>query len=192
VCRRLANSIIFPFYKKQITSMHIKIWKLLLLSLFAMTLTRCALFKPVEEGPGKTGSSIGSAEERLRMDIVDYALQFVGTDYKYAGSNPRTGFDCSGFTSYVLSNFDVSLPRSSEDQENQGRKVRIDEVKPGDLIFYRRSPHGRVFHVSLVVANDSGGITVIHSVSRGVVVENVSQSSYWAPKISTARDVLRF
>lgn len=172
--------------------MHIKIWKLLLLSLFAMTLTRCALFRPVEDEPRHSGSSIVSKEERLRRDIVDYALQFVGTDYKYAGSNPRTGFDCSGFTSYVLSHFGISLPRSSDDQENQGRKVRIDEVKPGDLIFYRRSSLGRVFHVSLVVAHDSDGITVIHSVSRGVVVENISQSSYWAPKISTARDVLAY
>lgn len=170
--------------------MYPQTWKFLLLSFFAITLTQCALFKPAEDSPGTTGDATLDREERLRLNIVDYAQQFVGTDYKYAGSSPKTGFDCSGFTSYVLSNFDVSLSRSSRDQENQGRKIRVEEVKPGDLIFYRRSPLGRVFHVSLVVSNGSDGITVIHSVSRGVVVENISQSSYWAPKVSSARDVL--
>jgi cell wall-associated NlpC family hydrolase len=89
-----------------------------------------------------------------------------------------------------MDRYDIDLSASSSLQENQGRKIDPGSVKTGDLIFYRRSPGGRVFHVSLVVDNDREGIKVIHATSRGVVIDNISTSSYWKPKISTARDVI--
>jgi cell wall-associated NlpC family hydrolase len=131
-----------------------------------------------------------NAEMRLRQDIVSYAKEQLGTKYKYAGRSPRTGFDCSGFTYYVMDEFGVDLSTSSRAQENQGRKIKVSEAKTGDLIFFRRSKNGAVFHVALVVSNDREGLRVIHSTSRGVVIDNLSTSSYWKPKISTARDVL--
>lgn len=148
---------------------------------------------------GSSGSSSGSTttiegvsdrEARLRQDIVSYAKQQLGTKYKYAGRSPRTGFDCSGFTYYVMDNFDVDLSPSSRAQENQGKKIKVSDAKTGDLIFFRRSKTGAVFHVALVVSNDREGLKVIHSTSRGVVIDNLYASSYWKPKISTARDVL--
>jgi cell wall-associated NlpC family hydrolase len=121
---------------------------------------------------------------------VDYARTFLGTDYLYAGRDPKKGFDCSGFTYFVMDKFGISLSPSSRAQEGQGRKISVSRVQPGDLIFYRRSAASAVFHVSLVVANEADGIYVIHSTSRGVVVDNITTSSYWAPKISSARDVV--
>ncbi len=153
--------------------------------------TQCALFRPVEEKPRDGNSRPGyNKEDLFRQDIVSYAKQFAGIEYKYAGTSPKTGFDCSGFTSYVMNNFNIELPHRSADQENQGKKIKVAEAQPGDLIFYRRGSLGKVFHVSLVVSNNREGITVIHSVSRGVVVENISTSSYWKPKISSARNVI--
>lgn len=127
---------------------------------------------------------------RLRQDVVTFAKKFQGTKYTYAGKEPRTGFDCSGFTSYVMARYDISLSSSSRQQENQGKKLNLDRVQSGDLIFYRRPGNDRVFHVSLVVDNTREGIEVIHATSRGVVIDNISTSSYWKPKISTARDVI--
>lgn len=142
----------------------------------------------------KSGSSTStpriSKEDLLRRDIVDYADQFVGKKYLYAGRDPKKGFDCSGFTYYVMKNFDIELSPSSRLQENQGRPIKVRDVKPGDLIFYRRSKGGRVFHVSMVYANEPDGIKVIHSTNRGVVIDNITKNSYWAPKISTARNVI--
>ncbi|MEQ8705610.1 MAG: C40 family peptidase [Phaeodactylibacter sp.] len=139
----------------------------------------------VIESPG-----IPSTEEALlRQEAVDYAKTFLGTKYKLGGTTPKGGFDCSGFTSYVMKQVDIALSRTSQAQENNGRKVRLKNVKAGDLIFYRRSPLGKVFHVSIVVANKEDGIYVIHSTSRGVVIDNVTKSSYWSPKISSARSV---
>lgn len=134
----------------------------------------------------------GEEEEEaiLRLQAVAYAKNFLGTKYKLGGTRPGTGFDCSGFTSYVMREIDVDLPRTSGEQEKDGKKVRLKKVQPGDLIFYRRSPLGKVFHVSMVVDNNPDGVYVIHSTSRGVVIDNITASSYWSPKISSARSVI--
>lgn len=130
------------------------------------------------------------AEALARQGAVDYAKQFLGTKYQLGGTTPSGGFDCSGFTSYVMREVDVPLTRTAASQEKEGKKVKLKNVKPGDLIFYRRTPLGQVFHVSIVVDNRADGIHVIHSTSRGVVTDNISRSSYWEPKISSARDVI--
>ncbi|MBK6929905.1 MAG: C40 family peptidase [Saprospirales bacterium] len=126
---------------------------------------------------------------QFREEIIDYARQFVGIRYRYAGRNPGTGFDCSGFTSYILEKFDAEVSSSSSTQSVQGIKVPLRNVMPGDLLFFGR--RGRIQHVAIVVENNPDGIICVHSTcSRGVIVENVSTSSYWRPRILFARDVL--
>ncbi|RME96019.1 MAG: NlpC/P60 family protein [Bacteroidetes bacterium] len=132
-----------------------------------------------------------SEENQLRQNIVDFALKQQGAPYKYAGRSPRTGFDCSGFTYYVMSNFGIELTPVSRIQEDEGQRIRLEEAKPGDLVFFRRSRTGSVFHVALVVSNGNDGMRVIHSTSsRGVIVDNIQESSYWRKKIATARRVI--
>lgn len=130
-----------------------------------------------------------SKEDKLRDEIISYAKKQLGTSYQYAGRDPR-GFDCSGYTYYVMKEFGVKLSTSSKAQANEGKKVDVKEVKPGDLIFFKRTRAGRVFHVAMVVSNTSSGLEVIHSTSRGVVVDNITKSKYWKPKISSARNVV--
>ncbi|MEZ4984664.1 MAG: C40 family peptidase [Saprospiraceae bacterium] len=135
---------------------------------------------------------VSAAEAQLRKNIVSYALDYQGTRYKYAGRSPQTGFDCSGFVHYVFQAFNHDLPPVSRAQETEGRKIDVGDTQAGDLLFFRKSKAGQVFHVALVVKNTNEGITVVHSTtSRGVVMENISQSSYWKNKITTACDVLR-
>jgi cell wall-associated NlpC family hydrolase len=126
----------------------------------------------------------------FRKKVVDYGKKFVGTTYKYAGQSPKTGFDCSGFTSYVLKEFGVSASPASAIQATEGRAVSLEKVMPGDLIFFGESKN-KISHVALVVKRGSDGITCIHSTtSRGVIVENITQSTYWKPKILFARDII--
>ncbi len=125
---------------------------------------------------------------QLREEIVQYAQTFVGLPYRYASRSPEKGFDCSGFTSYVLSKFDAPLSPSSRMQALQGKQVPLSEVVPGDLLFFGRN--GQIQHVALVVEKTPGGIVCIHSTRRGVVLENVHASSYWRPRVLFARDVL--
>ncbi|HAD13537.1 MAG TPA: hypothetical protein DCF33_14010 [Saprospirales bacterium] len=126
----------------------------------------------------------------FRQKVIDYGKKFVGTSYKYAGQSPKTGFDCSGFTSYVLKENGVQVSPASAIQATEGRKVRLENVMPGDLIFFGENKK-KISHVGLVVKRGPEGITCVHSTtSRGVIVENVSQSTYWKDKILFARDVI--
>ncbi|GJM34920.1 MAG: hypothetical protein DHS20C18_39210 [Saprospiraceae bacterium] len=173
-----------------------KIQYLFPLLFLGVSFSQCALFngeygKNTSRSTSSSSSNHSSStkEDRMRKDIVAYAKKHVGARYKYAGRDPR-GFDCSGFTYYVLKEFGVTLPTSSKTQANVGEKISVKDAQSGDLIFFKRSPASRVFHVSLIVSNDRNGIQVIHSTSRGVVVDNITESKYWNPKISSVRRVL--
>ena len=90
-------------------------------------------------------------EDDLRSEIVTYALQFVGNRYKYGGTNPNTGVDCSGFTSYVMRHAaGVELPHSSGGQSRMGRVVSSSEMRPGDIISYGSGK--RINHVALYLS----------------------------------------
>lgn len=126
---------------------------------------------------------------QFRADVTGYAQNFTGLRYRYAGHSPKTGFDCSGFTSYILHEFQVNVSACSRTQSTQGVKIPLNNVLPGDLIFFGRP--GYVHHVAMVVENTPDGIFVVHSTcSRGIIVENISTSKYWKPKILFARDVI--
>lgn len=161
----------------------------LLLSLASIvSIIACEPLKTATKS-GNSGSSGSSSAMRMRQDIADYAKKFVGTNYKYAGQSPSTGFDCSGFTSYVMKGFGITLSPASSAQSTTGRKVPLDRVLPGDLVFFGAGDQ-KIQHVALVVKRDKNGIVCVHSTtSRGVIVENVSASTYWKPKILFARDV---
>ncbi|MEN0003092.1 MAG: C40 family peptidase [Bacteroidota bacterium] len=149
------------------------------------TETATAEDRPATSSPGASG------ETALQLQVVAYAKKFIGTKYKYGGKSPSSGFDCSGFTRYVMDNFDVALPPVSRYQEQEGKRISLKEAAPGDLVFFRRSKRGNVFHVALVAENSSAGLKVVHSTNRGVVLDNITNNSYWAPKLSSARRVLK-
>lgn len=164
---------------------------LLFFSILCFALARCAALKqPPTTVNTEKSSAKDSKELRLRKDIAAYAHQQIGTRYVYAGKNPE-GFDCSGFIFFVMKKYNISVPGSSRTQEKYGKHVSPSNAQTGDLIFFRRSKKGDVFHVAIVYANDKNGLQVVHSTSsRGVVLDNISNNSYWSPKISTGRDVV--
>ena len=126
----------------------------------------------------------------LRHKLVSYARQFDGkTVYHYAGTSPETGFDCSGFVSYVYKNFDLQISRASAELAKEGKQISLDAVEPGDIVLF--GTKDKIQHVAMVVERTDRGIICIHSTSsRGVIVENVSTSSYWKPRILYARDLI--
>jgi len=126
---------------------------------------------------------------QLRQFVSGYAQNFTGIRYLHAGGSTRTGFDCSGFTSYIFKEFGLKASPCSRTQSAEGTPVDLEEALPGDLIFFGRSKH--IQHVAMVVENTPDGIICVHCTSsRGVVIENVSTSKYWKPKILFARDVI--
>ncbi len=112
----------------------------------------------------------------LGQEIADYALQFVGYRYVYGGSSP-SGFDCSGFTSYVYKQFGYKLNRSASDQLDNGTAVSRNELEPGDLVIFKKGNSSkRATHVGLYIGNNQ----FVHaSTSKvGVIVSRMSDAYY--------------
>lgn len=135
-------------------------------------------------------ATMQAAETELRQSIVGYAKNYLGRKYRYGGRTPETNFDCSGFTHHVMGVFGINLSPSSVQQSLQGDPIKLKEVQTGDLIFFRRSPRSRISHVAMVVSNDEEGLFIIHSTLRGIVIDDLMKSSYWRPKIHSARRVI--
>ena len=178
--------------KRAVINWNVRIQILLFVGI-CFYMARCtALEKQIrlENDKPPVSESSDNAIAKKRQEIVKFAKKYEGTGYKYAGKNPN-GFDCSGFTHYVMKNFGIDLPPVSRYQENEGEKIQVQGVKPADLLFFRRTKEGTVFHVGLVISNDSDGIRMIHSSSsRGVVIDNIRENNYWKSKIATARNVI--
>lgn len=167
----------------------------LTLSVALLSLASCHIFSQAlnDDGNGPLAEALikkNSDEELLREEIIEFASEYIGTKYRSAGKSP-SGFDCSGFVYYVMKEFNVKMAASSATQEHQGKKISKKEAQPGDLVFFRRSKGGRVFHVAMVLENNDGEITLIHSTTnRGVVIDHLEESSYWKSKVMTFRNVL--
>ncbi len=111
------------------------------------------------------------------QEIADYALQFVGYPYVYGGSSP-SGFDCSGFTSYVYRQFGYSLNRSAASQLSNGTPVSMSELQPGDLVLFKKSGTGSkaASHVGIYIGNNQ----FVHASTStvGVIVSSLSEAYY--------------
>lgn len=115
-----------------------------------------------------------------RDEIIDYAKKYIGVKYKYGGTDHK-GFDCSGYTGYVMKKFDIFLPRTSGDQYQTVKKIKKNKVKKGDLVFFG----GRnINHVGIICSEPGEQLQMIHaSTSVGISIVNIEQSSYWKPRI---------
>lgn len=139
--------------------------------------------QPSKKNPSKGSASVSSAVSG--SEVVAYAKTLLGSPYVYGGKSP-SGFDCSGFTSYVYGHFGISLNRSSGGQTANGAPVSRSELKAGDLLFF--SEGGRISHVGIYV----GGNKMIHaSTSRtGVIISSLSEPFY-ANTYTCARRVIK-
>jgi LysM repeat protein len=112
--------------------------------------------------------------------ILNFSKQYLGRPYRGGGKGPNS-FDCSGFTSFVFSNFGIKLGSSSGDQAEQLPAVAKNEILPGDLVFFNGHRRGsRVGHVGLVVSkHENGTFDFIHSASSVGISISHSESNYY-------------
>lgn len=119
--------------------------------------------------------------EVSRKKIVSDAKKHLGTPYKWSGNKPG-GFDCSGFTSYVLAKSGKEIPRRSSDQYTKSQKVKRKNVQVGDLVFF--SNGSGVSHVGIVTSKKGEPLQMIHSSSsKGIIITDVESSKYWQKRI---------
>ncbi len=92
--------------------------------------------------PDVSNTNSNKTETALAFNIIDYAKQFSGVRYKYGGTT-KSGMDCSGLVFESFKAYDILLPRSSRDMATKGVKIKIEDVKEGDLLFFHTNPKKR-------------------------------------------------
>lgn len=132
--------------------------------------------------PSNTAASVSISAKR--QSVLNYAAQFLGVPYVYGGSTP-SGFDCSGFTSYVFKNTVSSIPRVAQAQYDATTRVSRDDLLPGDLVFFGSSTSS-ISHVGIYVGSNQ----FIHAPSTGDVVKYSSLTGSYATRYQGAGRVI--
>lgn len=132
--------------------------------------------------PSNTAASVSISAKR--QSVLNYAAQFLGVPYVYGGSTP-SGFDCSGFTSYVFKNTVGSIPRVAQAQYDATSRVSRDDLLPGDLVFFGSSTSS-ISHVGIYVGSNQ----FIHAPSTGDVVKYSSLTGSYATRYQGAGRVI--
>ncbi len=116
--------------------------------------------------------------------VIETARQYLGYRYVWGGSSPSTGFDCSGFTSYIYGLHGVSLSRTAAAQAGNGVAVDRSNLQAGDLVFFG---NGGISHVGIYI----GGGSFIHAANsnKGVIISTLS-SGYYNSNYVCARRVM--
>ncbi len=161
--------------------------------------TRCAVAPVAARGWSSTAASpsqvLNLSCDSLRDQLATFAQQFIGIRYRHGGKSPA-GFDCSGFTSFVLSKFNYPIPSSSAAQAHVGTCIDIDKVQKGDLLIFGYRGKGgqyRTSHAALVISEAGEPLRMIHSARRGIVIDEIGGTnwrSYYAKRFLFARRVI--
>ncbi|PJI51096.1 MAG: hypothetical protein CTR55_02005 [Pseudomonas sp.] len=122
--------------------------------------------------------------------VTQRAYNMIGTPYRWGGTSPKRGFDCSGLVNYVFQNIDeVDLPRTAREIFNMrgNSKVARDDLLPGDLVFFRIHNRRNVDHVGIYVGDNQ----FVHAPRRGQKVRvSDLDGDYWKRHYTAARRIL--
>lgn len=116
----------------------------------------------------------GQGVSDARVDLVQYAKQFIGNPYVWGGTSLTNGADCSGFTMSIYKKYGVSLPHHAASQAQLGKKITLAEAQPGDLVFYAKN--GSINHVAIYI----GGGQVVHASNERTGIK-ISSVNYRTP-----------
>ncbi|WP_090530545.1 C40 family peptidase [Paraburkholderia sartisoli] len=147
--------------------------------------------------PGSQNQSASSSSDRGARsflsgmagkagDVVVGALNMIGVRYRWGGNTPDSGLDCSGFVRYVFQDtLGMALPRRAEEMSHVGEKVRMSELKPGDLVFFNTMRRA-ASHVGIYIGDNK----FVHSPSTGSTIRvDDLDDGYWEKRFTGARRI---
>jgi cell wall-associated NlpC family hydrolase len=163
-------------------------WRRFFLLIFILT-SSAASAEPdtqaeIAERQAVTGAAFVARQAR---NVAQRAYTFIGVPYRFGGSQPATGFDCSGFVHYLYQTvIGDDLPRHSKELGSQGQAIKVDQLEPGDLVFFKMN--GQAFsHVGIYVGEGQ----FIHAPGSGerIQVQDID-NPFWMSRLSGARRYL--
>lgn len=148
-----------------------------LLCLLTFFVTGCSSTPKIEESEPFLRKSILKEEGELFLGkfILKSAKSQLGKRYKFGGTSPKIGFDCSGLTWYSHKKNGINIPRQSSDQFKGGKRISRNDLRPGDLVFFETYRPG-ASHVGIY----TGDGNFIHSLNRNknVAIQRLSNNYY--------------
>ncbi|MFM8348827.1 MAG: C40 family peptidase [Bacteroidota bacterium] len=143
-----------------------------------MLLSSCSILRSTAEHPSKV--------------VVREARTYTGVPYKWGGTT-RAGMDCSGLVVQSFAKAGITLPRTADDQLDAGKRIRLKNVKPGDLLFFALSEKpGKVTHVGIVTEKKIGQpAQFIHASTSKGVIEAGMGTDYFRKGFKAACRVIR-
>jgi hypothetical protein len=116
------------------------------------------------------------------------SVSLMGIAYKWGGNTPDTGMDCSGFVRYVFKkSLGINLPRTAAEMAKVGKRVNINELQPGDLIFFKTMGGSRISHIGMYLGNNK----FIQSPRTGENIQITDLSGYWIKHYVGAKRVVQ-
>jgi cell wall-associated NlpC family hydrolase len=132
-----------------------------------------------------TRSSAASLPSRSKQALADYSLNYLGTPYKWGGTDMNNGVDCSAFMKGLFGKIGMSLPRTAAEQVRVGQAIyRLEDLQPGDRLYFWSSKRNKVGHTGIYLGR---GYFVHASSGNGKVVTSYLGGKYWLQTLVAAR-----
>ena len=127
----------------------------------------------------KSGDVIGN--------MLLQSMDLIGIPYKWGGNTPDSGLDCSGFVRYIFKkSLGITLPRTAAEMSKLGKKVPINQLEPGDLLFFNTFGGRRISHMGMYLGNNQ----FIQSPRTGKTIEVTELSGYYREKLIGAKRIV--
>lgn len=177
----------FPIRIRQMRISNALLTRLFAAGLLVFSSNICHAEEPsaIDSTVAKAQNLLGQASSTMQEVLIN-ALALTGTPYKFGGTSPESGFDCSGFVSYVFQQAaNLTLPHGARAISQLGKTIPIDQLQPGDLVFYN-TLKSTFSHVGIYIGDNR----FVHAPSSGGGVHVVNMNdAYWAKRFNGARRI---
>ena len=163
------------------------LWKKIVCILFVWCFLTTAYAKEDDSDEITENVAVSAKSQDAIGDMLLQSISLIGIPYRWGGNNPEQGMDCSGFIHYVFKkSLGINLPRTAAQMATVGIRVRLDDLEPGDLIFFTIH-HRYIDHVGMYIGNNK----FIQSPHTGDSIKVTELNSTWRSMVTGAKRIIQ-